>query len=351
MSTHQPHLATPVALQWIPLILAALCAAPLGADEKVTVSTGSDSVAASAPENVKRLVAELSSSDYRTREDATKQLAKAGSEAVAAVGKVAAGEDLEAAFRAVRILQVMVLSDQSDIEFPALAILEQLAAREASSTKDLASDALEMHRVARQARTIARLRRLGAEVGIAGTEFSGTEVTLTGNEFIAVIIANSKWRGTPADFALLKQVPNLYHVNIYGVRVDDEMAGVLASLNRPSLISLFGTGISDSAYAMLVEKFPPPETKIDRRGTAFLGVMGTIEFNVCEIKEVKPGTPAERAGLLAGDRILSCDGQALQDFPELTRIIATKQAGESVTLQIERGGQEIAKKVTFGEWK
>lgn len=325
-------------------------AAKIGAEENTAVSSGSNAAAAAAAENAKRLAAGLSSPDYRTREEATQKLSKAGPEAVAEVGKVAGGEDLEAAFRAVRILQSMVLSDDLAVETQAAAILRELAGREPSSTSDLAADALEMHRVRLQERSIARLRQLGAEVGLAGVDYSGVEYPLRVNDYLAITIGAAKWRGNSADFALLKQVPNIYQLSIYGVHVDDGMAAVLSELNHPRMICLFGTGISDSAHESLVKRLPKTTT-IDRRGSAFLGVKGVIEANLCEIREISADSPAERAGLMPGDRILTCDGHAVEDFQKLTRLIAAKQAGDSAMLQISRGGNEITKKVTFAEWK
>ncbi|MCC7085212.1 MAG: PDZ domain-containing protein [Pirellulales bacterium] len=322
------------------------------ANEDKSASTGA-SAAAIVAKNIEQFLADLSSTDYRTREDATRQLSKAGSEAVGEVGRVAGGEDLEAAFRAVRILQAMVVSDDEILESQALAALEQLAARGASSTKDLAIDALEVHHLARQERTIARLRQLCAEVIVSGTELSSIEIPITGGSFLAVTISASKWRGSPADFALLKQLPNLYQVRIYGVPVDDKSADALAALKPPGYISLFGTGISDSAHAMLLEKFPPPNTTIDRRGSAFLGVGGTFDptVNGCEVTKVVPNSPADQVGLLPGDKILSVDGQPLQAFSDLTSLIGKKEAGESATLQIRRGNDELAKTVKFANWQ
>jgi Do/DeqQ family serine protease len=60
---------------------------------------------------------------------------------------------------------------------------------------------------------------------------------------------------------------------------------------------------------------------------------------------VYPGSSAARAGLQQGDAILSVDGQAVNDETSLNYRIGTRRAGETVTLEYQRGGQTRAIKV------
>jgi regulator of sigma E protease len=59
-----------------------------------------------------------------------------------------------------------------------------------------------------------------------------------------------------------------------------------------------------------------------------------------QAESVMPGSAAERAGLLAGDRILSVDGDTIDSFPELQSIVMLS-ADESLTLVVDRGGEEV----------
>jgi len=60
--------------------------------------------------------------------------------------------------------------------------------------------------------------------------------------------------------------------------------------------------------------------------------------------EVKPGGPADKAGLRAGDRVLSVDGQTIADRSRLLELIrASAASGEPrpMSWRVERGGQTL----------
>ncbi len=55
---------------------------------------------------------------------------------------------------------------------------------------------------------------------------------------------------------------------------------------------------------------------------------------------VMPGSPAEQAGILPGDRIIAIDGNTIRSFSEIQRIV-TLAAGEPLTITVDRAGAEI----------
>lgn len=63
-----------------------------------------------------------------------------------------------------------------------------------------------------------------------------------------------------------------------------------------------------------------------------------------QIIEVAPGSPAEKAGLIAGDVILSIDNQELKDADYLQNYIKDKN-GQSVELKIKRGDEVFEKSI------
>ncbi len=58
------------------------------------------------------------------------------------------------------------------------------------------------------------------------------------------------------------------------------------------------------------------------------------------VLDVVPDTPADWAGLQAGDIIVSVDGQELDTENDLADLIAVHEPGDSVTLEIEQPGEE-----------
>jgi putative serine protease PepD len=67
------------------------------------------------------------------------------------------------------------------------------------------------------------------------------------------------------------------------------------------------------------------------------------------IQEVAPGSPADRAGLRAGDVVTRIDGQAVDTYSELVARIRVHRPGDRVTLTVVRGGQETTISATLTE--
>jgi regulator of sigma E protease len=59
-----------------------------------------------------------------------------------------------------------------------------------------------------------------------------------------------------------------------------------------------------------------------------------------EVGTMQPGSPAERAGLLAGDRIVAVGGIPVADFPALVKLVQP-QPGKTLEFTIERSGERI----------
>ena len=81
---------------------------------------------------------------------------------------------------------------------------------------------------------------------------------------------------------------------------------------------------------------------------AYLGVSIQTASNGVSIGSVRSGTPAERAGLEAGDVVTAIDGTAVESAAALESLIASKQPGDHVTLKILRNGSTRSVDVTLG---
>jgi serine protease Do len=67
------------------------------------------------------------------------------------------------------------------------------------------------------------------------------------------------------------------------------------------------------------------------------------------VTSVVSGSPAASAGLKQGDVITAIDGQTLQGESDLAMILHQHQPGDTVTLTVQRGSQQLSVKVTLGE--
>jgi S1-C subfamily serine protease len=77
-------------------------------------------------------------------------------------------------------------------------------------------------------------------------------------------------------------------------------------------------------------------------GTASEGTAGA------QVAEVVQGSPAAEAGLRQGDIITALGEDAVTSTEDLVAAIAAREPGETVTLEVERGGQKTSLKVTLG---
>lgn len=85
---------------------------------------------------------------------------------------------------------------------------------------------------------------------------------------------------------------------------------------------------------------------------AFLGVQPDSDQSKNDgviIEDIVEGSPAQKAGLQKGDKIISLNGQMTNTFPDLTSEINRHKAGESIDIKFQRGGKEQSIAVILGE--
>ncbi|WP_186387972.1 MULTISPECIES: RIP metalloprotease RseP [unclassified Stappia] len=74
------------------------------------------------------------------------------------------------------------------------------------------------------------------------------------------------------------------------------------------------------------------------------GLFGRPEISP-RVDAVQPDSAAQEAGLAEGDLVLAIDGQPIQTFAEMQRIVSVS-AGEQLTMLVDRGGQQVTVEVT-----
>jgi serine protease Do len=65
---------------------------------------------------------------------------------------------------------------------------------------------------------------------------------------------------------------------------------------------------------------------------------------------VQPNSPAAKAGLKENDIVLQIDGVKLDDSNPLSTVIRSKSVGQTITMQVLRGGKTITLKATLTEY-
>lgn len=93
-----------------------------------------------------------------------------------------------------------------------------------------------------------------------------------------------------------------------------------------------------------------------RLGVSFIMLDAQVaeEYGVSQtegalITDVTPRSPADRAGLQLNDVVKSVDGEALNVETTLRDIIAAKQPGDVITLEVVRGEETLSIEVTLGQ--
>ena len=80
---------------------------------------------------------------------------------------------------------------------------------------------------------------------------------------------------------------------------------------------------------------------------AYLGVSLDGSASSARVADVRPGTPAAKANLRAGDVITAIGNTSVSSAEELTRAIDAHKPGETVTVKISRGGNTVTAQVTL----
>ncbi|MCS7284046.1 MAG: S41 family peptidase [Anaerolineae bacterium] len=143
------------------------------------------------------------------------------------------------------------------------------------------------------------------------------------------------------EFGLYREVWDIIRQEYYGEIPDDQT--ILYGAIRGSLQTL------GDEYTSFIEPKIARILAEDASGE-FEGIGAYVrmrEDGKLEISGIIPGTPAEAAGLKAGDRVLAVDGQSIVGYSLYEAIALIRgPAGTQVTLLIERPGEEETFEVT-----
>jgi S1-C subfamily serine protease len=94
--------------------------------------------------------------------------------------------------------------------------------------------------------------------------------------------------------------------------------------------------------------------KVKNSGRASIGIRAQTAVSAggepagVGVVSATPGGPAAKAGLRAGDIILSVAGQPTESVSALQTVLATRKPGDQVAVRVSRDGQESTVQVTLG---
>jgi regulator of sigma E protease len=71
-----------------------------------------------------------------------------------------------------------------------------------------------------------------------------------------------------------------------------------------------------------------------------LMISGAVTDVRPEVRQIEPGSMADRVGMRVGDRLVAIDGDRIKGWEGFTRKVAERRPGEEISVTVERGGNE-----------
>jgi S1-C subfamily serine protease len=83
-------------------------------------------------------------------------------------------------------------------------------------------------------------------------------------------------------------------------------------------------------------------------GRPIIGVYRFDDSDEPKVKKVSPGSPAEQAGIKAGDMITKFNDQQVTTFSQLVQLVQEHEPGDEVTIELRRDGQTRVIQLVLG---
>jgi hypothetical protein len=343
--------------------------------------------APSSAADIEQWIRQLDSNEFVMRKVATQNLIRAGRPAISPLAEVLRGSNLEVTTRAVHALRELALQGDETAELEAREALENVAKTRPTAASRLASDALIALNEQRQQRAMERLRKLGAKIG-----FAQNQGAFAAQMAILQVEIGPAWQGTASDLRQLRWIEELDKLILMGPKVDDSSLSTveklpnlryltirnakvtdaalrhirhhrvlseldlmyipvtdscvedLKTLVNATRIRIFGTQVSSNAALELDNALA--NATIEHKQGAFLGVRCHQGPLPCEVSRVVAGSAADQAGVRPGDIIIEYGGNPIRNFDDLRQLIGQNKVGETIDIQVIRGGQPILAEFT-----
>jgi putative serine protease PepD len=178
--------------------------------------------------------------------------------------------------------------------------------------------------------------QVGDGVVAIGSPF-GLEETVTSG----IVSALHRQMTSPSGFAIPDSIQTdaaINHGNSGGPLFDTQgkVVGVTAQIESDSGGN---DGVGFAIPSSTVRSVADQLISSGKAEHAYLGVSLSSSASNALVAEVRSGTPAERAGLKAGDVITALDGKSIASTGELESAIGAHEPGDSVSLTYTRNGK------------
>jgi serine protease Do len=138
-----------------------------------------------------------------------------------------------------------------------------------------------------------------------------------------------------------------------------ELAGMISGLAAPARLvgdtrrRPAGSNPRGSAAVIPAEKLRLLVEKIEREGRIRRGWMGILiggeGANGITVQRVEPDSPAEKAGIREGDRLLRMEGDEVKNGADLQASVAGRAPGTKIRVRVGRGDEFLDLEAVLGE--
>ena len=133
------------------------------------------------------------------------------------------------------------------------------------------------------------------------------------------------------------------------LNADGAVIGVTNSVESPIRGSV---GVGFAIPSNVITRFLPRLIAGETIVHPWMGIFGSgaAEEPGLLVGGVVDGSPAALAALREGDRLLSIDGVALEDFGQLAEVLDGQDVGDLVTFEVGRGAETLSVPMTLVAW-
>lgn len=311
------------------LLLAVLQAVPVQGEPAASVAKENGEAVNPTRTQLEDWLQGLDSARFAERQRATEGLLEAGQAATPYLSQAIRGDSLEAAERAVWILQQHAEQTEQPMRLASLELL--VAAHRFPEASRRAKPLLaELQQIICQ----TRLAELGADMRV-----SHRARTVVGLGTLVVLDTDLKeWQGKASDLMQLAKLSDVTAMKLNVPQLTDDHLDAISEIEGLLNLELIQTQVSFERVEEIRKAHP--EMQIVLRGGAILGVE-FLTTGTLSARKVSQGLPAEEAGMEIGDIVKTFAGVPVHNFEEITSQIARHAPGESVEIGILRGKQTL----------